>query len=153
MSCFITRCSIPLRQSLSLILEQARQAASPNHPVCPSHSTKVTAACSHTWLLVWLLGSELRSSCLCSKRSYPWNRLSSPNCLLFKEESHCVAQAAPPPDSRFSSTSPVLGLLMGATAPSFDSVLWIGFPPAASVFWSSVFTSFPCSRVAVAGGG
>ena len=71
--CSITSQLIPLRQAFS-----------PNWAVLTTSKPQSSfclwpAAALGLQLATWLLGSELRSSCLCSKCSYPLSHLSSPS--------------------------------------------------------------------------
>lgn len=70
----------PLSHSLlycSQGLSHWLQASSNDSPVSASNNTEVTARCGAAQLFTWVMESELRSSCLNSKYSYPMNCLCS----------------------------------------------------------------------------
>lgn len=68
------------RQGLSLNLELAESASPSSSPVSgPQTTAAVTGVFNHTQLYAWVLGSKLRSSCLCQ---WATSHLSSPTTFL-----------------------------------------------------------------------
>lgn len=51
----------------------------------PMHSARVIGAHEHVQLFMWVLVSELGSSCLLSKDSYPLSHLPSHSLLLLRK--------------------------------------------------------------------
>lgn len=76
-------CQTPLRQGLSLNLGLNLWLASPSSSIPASHSAEAISMYDHERFLLWVLGgSELRSSCLHNKHSYPLSHLLSPQHVL-----------------------------------------------------------------------
>lgn len=85
MSQSISQCPFEIGALIEFVSKLAASLRDSPTPSSIPHGTVVAAMNTIIYMLfMCVLGVKLKSSCLCSKHSYPWSCFSSHRCLLLK---------------------------------------------------------------------